>query len=281
MPTIPGAVAALPADARVLDLPVTARRRSGPDAWILELGLPEAWPRLRPGRFAMLAPADGRGPFIPRPFSIYSQPAPDRLDFLIQVLGPGTRALAALREGETCTATVPLGNGFEVQPPERPVVLVAGGVGSAPFLLYLEERAAAGAAERTWFFYGARSADRLYDRERFEAVGSPVRCSTEDGSLGFAGRVLDDLASALDRGGVPEEARFAACGPEGLLHAFAAFARERGLDAELSLETYMGCGVGVCNACPTPTDPEGPWGDWPWVKTCVDGPVMPLRAIRF
>ena len=105
--------------------------------------------------------------------------------------------------------------------------------------------------------------------------------ATDDGSLGFSGSVLDSLVEELDGGRVSREALFCACGPEGLLHAFAALCKERDLEGQISLETYMGCGYGVCNACPVPTRPDGALGHWPWAKSCLEGPVFPLEAVAF
>lgn len=257
------------------------KRACGPDAFVGEVELPADPGPVLPGQFAMLSPADGGGPCIARPFSIFDRTGPRRFTFLVQVHGAGTRALDEVRRGGSWTVTMPLGNGFAVAPAARPVVFVAGGVGSAPFLLYARARAAAGAGSRTWMLYGARTADRLYDREVFAATGVPLLCATQDGAAGSGGTVLDLLREELDAGRIPQEALFCACGPEGLLHAFAALARARRLDAELSLETYMGCGWGGCNACPVATDPAGPLGAWPWAKTCTQGPVFPLTSIRF
>ncbi len=229
----------------------------------------------------MLSPGDGSGPCIPRPFSVYERTAPDRFSFLIQVHGPGTRALDAIADGGAVTCTMPLGQGFRVAPSERSVVMVAGGVGSAPFLLYAQARVAAGAAASTWMLYGARTADRLYDRALFARTGVRLECASQDGDGAQRGTVLDLLRNGLDSGSIPADALFLACGPEGLLHAFADFARSRALSAELSLETYMGCGWGGCNACPVATAPDGPLGAWPWAKTCTQGPVFALDAIRF
>lgn len=257
-----------------------AKRACGPDAFVGEIELTEDPGAVRPGQFAMLSPGDGSGPCIPRPFSIFDRPDARRLTFLVQVHGAGTRALDAVPVGGAWTATLPLGNGFLPPPAQRAVVFVAGGVGSAPFLLYARDRAEQGARGRTWMLYGARTADRLYDQAAFERTGIPVACATQDGGAGFRGSVLDLLAADLDAGRLPLDARFCACGPEGLLRAFAVFARARGLDAELSLETYMGCGWGGCNACPVATDPSGPLGAWPWARTCTQGPVFPLAALR-
>jgi len=260
---------------------VLGRQIVGPDAFVLEVRVPGIPEGLPPGTFAMLSPEDGSGPEIPRPFSLYDRPAKDRFTFLIQTMGRGTKAIEAVPDGSVLRVTLPLGNGFEVAAADRTVVMVAGGVGSAPFLLYAKERAALGASAQTHMLFGARSAERLYDREAFEQVEVQLQLATDDGSLGFSGNVVACCGDLLDRGLLPQDALFLACGPAGLLHGFADFARARELDAWLSLETYMGCGFGVCNGCPVPTEPDGPLGAWPYAKTCTEGPVFPLSTIRF
>ncbi len=229
----------------------------------------------------MLSPADGSGPMIPRPFSILDQPSPRRLTFLVQVMGLGTQALAQVAMGEYLRVLLPLGNGFSLPPADRPVVLVAGGVGCAPFLLYLRARAAAGAADQTRLLYGARSQDFLWEREALASEGCLVELMTDDGSVGLAGTVLDAMVAGLKGESIPPDALFCACGPEGLLRAFCAQAQELELDYQISLETYMGCGFGACNACPVPTNPEGALGDWPLAKACLDGPVFAGKDVLF
>lgn len=257
------------------------RRAVGPDASILELEISGMPAHLAPGKFAMLSPAQGGTQQIARPFSIYDRPSANRFTFLIQQLGQGTRDLIDMPVGAEVVCTMPLGNGFEVAPASEDVVIVAGGVGSAPFLLYARERIAAGASANTHMILGARSSDRLYDSAAFEALDFDLRLATDDGSRGFHGNVVQALAAALDVGEINSGAHFLACGPAGLLHGFADFARSRMLRAWLSLETYMGCGYGVCNGCPVPTNPDGPLGAWPYARTCKDGPVFSLDSIQF
>ena len=272
---------ALASVARCWQARLVERRACGPDAFVVEVELPADPGPIAPGQFAMLSAADGSGPCIARPFSVFDRAGPRRFTFLVQVHGPGTRALAAVVEGGGYSCTLPLGNGFVIAPSARPVVFVAGGVGSAPFLLYARARAAAGAAANTWMLYGARTADRLYDAEAFSASGIRVECATQDGARGFHGNVIELMRNGLRSGVLPRTALFLSCGPEGLLHAFAEAARSESVEAELSLETYMGCGWGGCNACPVPTEPAGPLGNWPWAKACTQGPVFPLSSIRF
>ncbi|MFK5956760.1 MAG: hypothetical protein QM477_09980 [Planctomycetota bacterium] len=260
---------------------VVEQRAVGADAFVLELQMPGMPAFMPPGAFAMLSPEDGSGPEIPRPFSVYDRIGADGFTFLIQTLGRGTKAIEQVPIGAKMRCTMPLGNGFEVASAERTVVMVAGGVGSAPFLLYAKQRASMGASANTHMLFGARTGERLYDRQAFEAVDVDLHLATDDGSLGFDGNVVACLGSLLDANQLPADALFLACGPAGLLHGFADFARARSLDAWLSLETYMGCGFGVCNGCPVPTNPDGPLGGWPYARTCTEGPVFPLSSIQF
>ena len=74
-------------------------------------------------------------------------------------------------------------------------------------------------------------------------------------------------------------ARVLACGPERMLEAVESHARSRAIPCWLSLETVMGCGVGICNGCPVATLPDGPRGAWPNAKCCVEGPVFSIDEV--
>jgi dihydroorotate dehydrogenase electron transfer subunit len=127
--------------------------------------------------------------------------------------------------------------------------------------------------------FGAATAGLLYDLAAFRAQGVGVHTATMDGSSGLKGNVLQLLDALQAKGTLPRQVRLLACGPETMLEAVADLARARDLECWLSLETLMGCGVGICNGCPIPTDPEGPRGDWPNAKCCVEGPVFEAREI--
>ena len=267
------------AKARCEKAKVVGQQSCGPDAFILELEFDQEVGPIDAGQFVMLSPADGSGPVLPRPFSFYGQTSAHRLTFLVQVIGKGTQALADVELGGLVQVTLPLGTGFSLPEANRPAVMLAGGVGSAPFLLLAEKRVAEKGTGGTEFIFGARNEDRLYDRATFEKLQIQTRFATDDGSFGFHGNVLQCLESGLKAGEISADAKFFACGPEPLLKAFAAFAKQHDLEGQVSLETYMGCGYGACNACPTATNPEGPLGDWPWAKTCQEGPAFDLNAV--
>ena len=90
--------------ARCTDSRIIGRHRCGPDAFLLDVEVDHELPALRPGVFAMLSPANGTGPELGRPFSLYDQRG-RTLRFLIQVMGVGTKALERLEIGELVTLT--------------------------------------------------------------------------------------------------------------------------------------------------------------------------------
>ncbi|MFT7516444.1 MAG: dihydroorotate dehydrogenase electron transfer subunit [Myxococcota bacterium] len=260
--------------------PIISRHEVGDQAWVIAVKIEGIAENLKPGQFAMLSLGENSPTVIARPFSLYGRPSKNHFTFIVQKMGKGTKALVDAPIGTMLRCLLPLGNGFEVAPVEQDVVMVAGGVGAAPFLMYGQQRIALGASENTHMFFGGRSAQHLFDHQSFDDLDMVMHYSTDDGSQGFKGNVIACLAVELDKKRISNKAIFVACGPEGLLHAFADFARLRKLDAYLSLETYMGCGFGVCNACPVPTSVEGQFGDWPYAKTCTQGPVFALGDIK-
>jgi dihydroorotate dehydrogenase electron transfer subunit len=234
----------------------------------------------------MLRREDGSSPAIPRPFSVFRQLAGGDLEFLIKVMGTGTRALAACAEGTPLRLIGPLGNGWpDLDGDGPPWVMLAGGIGSAPFYMGLEQALAGmGEAppappEALTLLYGAANAGFLYELDSFRSLGPRVFTATDDGSDGLRGNVLELLQELWRSGELPETVRLLACGPDPMLAAVERVAEERELECWLSLETLMGCGVGICNGCPVPTRPDGPKGAWPNAKCCVEGPVFSTREI--
>jgi dihydroorotate dehydrogenase electron transfer subunit len=279
-----------PADARSMTGETISVERCGDDGVILRVATEARIPPLRAARFFMLRREDRLSPAIPRPFSVYRQRGRE-LEFLIKVMGAGTAALAACTKGTKLRVIGPLGNGWPTLDGSgegkhaAPWVMLAGGIGSAPFYIAIEQALRGMDGKRParkdeiTYVYGAARKGLLYDLAAFESLGVRVSTCTDDGSHGFRGNVLELLAHMQAKRELPERVRLLACGPERMLEAVEAFARERKLACWLSLETVMGCGVGICNGCPVPTRSEGPLGSWPNAKCCVEGPVFSVDAV--
>ena len=244
---------------------VTAVERLGAYTLItaLDAGGP---PDPRPGQFYMLAAAERWGgggderPYLPRAFS-HARAREGRLSFLLEAIGPGTERLAELRPGEGLHLVGPLGVGW--RPPEagtRPL-LVGGGIGAAPLLCLQDEMAAAGADPPPSVLLGFRSSAHAEAASLF--AGAPA-LATDDGSAGRRGLVTDLLRDELDRDAA---ATVFACGPPPMLEAVRALCADRGVPAQLAMESGMACGFGACFGCVVPTKAG-------YVRLCVDGPVL-------
>ena len=190
----------------------------------------------RPGQFFMLTPP---GRILPRPMSLCLAP-PAELAFLIDPVGPGTRALAAAERGERIAVLGPLGNGFCLDV-ERPL-LVGGGIGVAPFP-YLSERL--GCPPAVLGFRTAHHAEAAALVPNAEVVLEPT----------FVTAVMRRNHDVF------------ACGPEAMLWAVAA----REPEAQLAWEAPMACGYGACYGCAVEVRGE-------LRRLCIDGPILQLAA---
>jgi NAD(P)H-flavin reductase len=222
-------------------------------------------PDPQPGQFAMLATAERWGggederPYLPRAFSIARRRVGES-HFLLEDVGPGTRRLSELREGEHLWALGPLGNGFQPPAARRRALLVGGGVGIAPLAILQDVLEAEGAADVTVL---------LGFRDRARAAGAALlrgaRVATDDGSVGHHGLLSDLLAEELAR---DSRAVVYACGPAPMLEAVRALCAEAGVPAQLALEAGMACGFGACYGCAVPARGGR------YLRVCVDGPVL-------
>ena len=190
-----------------------------------------------PGQFFML---EAPGRLLPRPMSLCQAP-PGELAFLIDPVGPGTRALAGVRAGDAIHVLGPLGNGFDLEV-ERPL-LVAGGIGIAP-MPYLAESLGGAPA-----ILGFRS----------ETHAGAARL-VPDAEVVVEPRLVTEL--------LPEDpGDVLACGPEPMLEALRALAPS----AQLAWEAPMACGYGACYGCVVELAGH-------YERLCVAGPVLSTAA---
>jgi dihydroorotate dehydrogenase electron transfer subunit len=226
-------------------------------------------PPTQAGQFYMLRTAERWPVLLPRPFSLYDRSDDgSRGSFLIKAIGPGTRALTALRPGEPLHLTGPLGQPFPVDI-EAPVC-VAGGIGLAPFLLHARQQKARGRKPGRLLF-GGRNRAALAGMDDLAGL-SEVHTATDDGSHGFHGMVTALLEHLSRKGNVRRGETVFCCGPDPMMHAVARLCDQLSLRCFLSLETTMACGYGVCNGCSVRVQGERFHG-WPYSKTCLEGPV--------
>jgi dihydroorotate dehydrogenase electron transfer subunit len=138
---------------------------------------------------------------------------------------------------------------------------------------YGNSKRPAGYAKRVTLCYGARTAKRLAGVEDFRAAGLDVRLATDDGSMGGKPLLVTDLLNeVLDDEPVGHRVRVACCGPEPMMEAVSKIAQHRNIHCEVSLETPMACGIGICFTCVAKV--LQPDGEWDYQRTCIEGPVL-------
>jgi dihydroorotate dehydrogenase electron transfer subunit len=219
-----------------------------------------------PGQFAMIAAAERWGagvderPYLPRAFS-YARWQAGEAHFLLEDVGPGTRRLCELRDGDGLWVLGPLGQGFTAPEGDRRALLVGGGVGIAPLAIWQDEL-----GERATVLLGFRDGHHADSAALLE---NAVMAS-DDGSIGHHGFVTDLLSAELDR---DAHATVYACGPPAMLEAVRALCRERAVPAQLALEAGMACGFGACFGCVVPARAG-------YLRVCVDGPVVDAEQLE-
>lgn len=248
--------------------PVTSVQLVADDTYRLRFHAPELASALRPGQFLNILTSELHDPLLRRPYSI-SMVRGEECEILFSVVGKGTALLAGLREGDRIGVLGPLGNTFGYAKEFDTAIIVAGGIGVAPFPYLTASLRALGKPVHT--FLGARSASRVV-REGLDGL----HIATDDGSEGFHGTSVACLDAFLDEHPLPG-ARIFACGPNAMLAAAQELAGRRGLPCELSLESEMACGVGICQGCPI----ERVEGERKYALVCTDGPCFDSGDIIF
>lgn len=272
------------------------------DTFRIRVAAPGIAARALPGQFVMIRLTDRDSPLIGRALAVWDviddeSGAPHAIDLIFVKKGAMTTPLSQAAVGTRVSLWGPLGNGFSTAPCDR-LVIAAGGVGQTPMLMLaraaLGQRSYGGARESQastgrasdWakavrIVYGARTKDLLAGVDDFRAAGLDVRLCTDDGSVGEQGYVPDQLFLGLDedrRRDPAERVRVVTCGPEIMMRKVAEGCQARGIPCEVSMETPMACGIGICFSCVAMVR-ETADAPWDYKRTCVEGPVFDSTRI--
>ncbi len=246
-----------------------------PGIFLMEVLAPEIAASSFPGQFCMIRAGSIQGfdPLLRRPLSVHQvNEKKGHVKFLYRVVGRGTKALAMQAQGELVEILGPLGRGFEVGKGEIPI-LVGGGLGVAP-LLFLAGQLK---GRRAVAIVGAVTKSQLLRLEPFRKTGIEILVSTEDGSFGNRGlvtEVLDRLLSRLDKEARNDVAVFS-CGPYPMLRATHHLCQSRDIRCEVSMETAMACGSGLCLGCAVKAKDGG------YLHVCREGPCFRAEKLSW
>ena len=235
------------------------------DMWIsTELAL-----GAKPGQFICLYTKDASA-LLPRPISICEvNREKQALRIVYRVAGKGTAEFATYQAGDSVEILGTLGNGFPVEKAKgKKVFLMGGGIGIPPMLQLAKEMDAT-----KQIVVGYRDS-QTFLRQDLEKYGQ-VYIATEDGSVGTKGNVMN----AISENGIDADVIFA-CGPMPMLRAIKKYAQEKGIDAYISLEEHMACGVGACLGCVVKTKEIDHHSHVHNARICTDGPVFEAREVE-
>ena len=226
----------------------------------------EAAETAQPGQFISMYTNDG-SKLLPRPISICEtdrEAGSPRVVYRVTGKNTGTEIFSQMKAGDTIPVIGPLGNGFPYERAEgKRVFLMGGGIGVPPVL----ELAKRMKCDRKQIVVGYRD-EETFLRDEFEQNGE-VYISTEDGSVGTKGNVMDAI-----RENALEADIIYACGPTPMLRAIKKYAEENGIECYISLEERMACGIGACLACVCQSKEKDEHSNVHNKRICKDGPVF-------
>lgn len=261
---------------KILELEARVLEMQNLNAYVYSILLdaPEIAKMALPGQFLMVkVKTPTFAPLWRRAFSISRIYDGKRIELLIQEVGTGTSMLRQTRPGEQLSLLGPLGNSFDINAAtDKNAIIVVGGIGVAPaFILHDSIRTL---AKSITIFYGARTSEHLIPMNELEPNTKFV---TENGSRGEKGYVTDALVSFLENNyDIISNCIIYACGPSPMLNALHQIHDRYGIRIQVSVETLMACGIGVCMGCPVERK------DLPgeYYYACKDGPVFELNSIK-
>nr|WP_322785966.1 dihydroorotate dehydrogenase electron transfer subunit [Pseudodesulfovibrio piezophilus] len=219
------------------------------------------WDGWKPGQFVMIRPSGWDLDLIwARPFSICSADE-NSLTLFIQKVGRGTERITTLKPGDEVAIWGPLGNSFAMEP-DTPTLLLAGGIGIAPFRGYVEHHPA---PDNVSLFMAHRLPLECYPYNQLSKTvcGSCMLEEQPQDLQGIIEFMREEIKRYAEKNGL-----ILSCGPTPFMKTVQKFANEFGARAQVSLENRMACGVGACLGCVTKD------GDDHHIQVCTRGPVF-------
>ncbi|WP_459130048.1 dihydroorotate dehydrogenase electron transfer subunit [Guggenheimella bovis] len=232
------------------------------DTFLLRIEKPAEF-KSRPAQFVELK-LEGKYPLLRRPISIYSEDE-NSLSLLIKVVGELTEKLTTLKKGDVISVLGPLGTCFEKKT-DQPILLVGGGIGVAPVSYFAEELNREGIPYET--FLGFK--EEVVGTDAFHKKTLTIHLEKER-----PGFIIEELQERIEK---DSNVSIYACGPTPLLKAIQKLANEKGIEAYLSLEERMACGVGACVGCSVKVK-RGE--DFVYKRVCKDGPVFLASEVMY
>ena len=227
----------------------------------IDLIAPQIAAEAVPGQFVNVQVSNRTAPLLRRPLGIACVDTKyGAVSLIYRIVGDATKILADVCSGDRLSLVGPLGHGFDLS--AKHPLLVGGGTGLAPLWYLAQSMVDEGI--RPDVLMGGRTAEDLFWRDMYIDLVERMGFTTDDGSLGTPGTVMAELPLMLRR--LHYDCVYV-CGPVPMMKAVSAAVLEKGIKCQVSLEKYMGCGLGACLSCSCQ-------GVGRRLKVCQDGPVF-------
>ena len=249
----------------IIESPVVEKKILQDNIFLLKMHSPEIASVIKPAQFLNIRVSSQSYPLLRRPFSVCDVEG-ENIYLLFNIFGEGTRILAGKSQSDLIDILGPLGNGFNLNDDYETAVIVAGGLGSAPFPFVT--RSLNDSKEIISFVGGRTSKDVItYGMKN-------VFTASDDGSIGFKGTVVSLLNSKIvDL--KKKSIKIFGCGPTPMLKALKEFCVKHNFVCEVSTESARACGFGICQGCPI----ESTSNNEKYLLVCKDGPVFNVQDV--
>lgn len=235
------------------------------EIFLMKLFSPAIAYTAKPGQFCNIKVSENDYPLLRRPFSVCNVEG-DYIFFLFDLHGEGTKLLSAKKSGDTVELLGPLGNGFIYDGEYDTALIVAGGIGAAPFPFLIKNLSD---SINVICLVGGRSKKNIVTHGL-----KNLAIATDDGSEGFKGSVIDLLKEEIENVAKKKLMIFA-CGPNPMLKALQKYTIENNYNCQISVECAMACGFGICQGCPV----DSSSGE-SYLLVCKDGPVFNANTVK-
>ena len=230
----------------------------------------------KPGNFIEIRVSDQTEPFLRRPISIYNlEKEEEILEFIFQVKGKGTKILMQKKQGDLIDIIGPLGYGTFKTEGKKRIAIIGGGIGIFP-LQQLAKQAKLSNIEIDTYL-GFRNKEYVMLEDEFKKVSDNLIITTDDGTYGKNGFAINYLDESLKNSNYDA---IYACGPLPMLRAVQKLSIKNNIEAQISLEEKMACGLGVCLGCAVKTSKSSEESPM-YLHVCKAGPVFNAKDVEF
>jgi len=252
---------------------ILSRKEVVPNIYLMKLKAPEIAQEALPGQFIHIKCSKDNYPLLRRPLSIHRiDKEKGEIFILFQAVGEGTKLLAQRAVGDDLDIVGPIGDGFNIYPESKKIMIIGGGMGVAPLLALCEESIRQ--CKEVRVLIGALKKELVIGEESIRNLGAKVDIATEDGSYQYKGLVTN-LAEEVISEWLPDQ--IFSCGPKPMLQKIDQLAENKNINCQVSLEERMACGIGACLGCVCKVKTKDKKEDkvkYEYKRVCVDGPIF-------